>query len=95
MEESDYASSAFQKLKIPNNRGVINDKGKFVSVNRDKEKTNQSFHHQSTTKHSFSLNFTSRDQSKRMKKGRKSKSKHKHDIEEQKSQEYRIKCKSS
>jgi len=35
-EKNDYATSAFQKLKLPNNRGVINAEGKFVSVAREK-----------------------------------------------------------
>jgi len=31
VEESDYSAAAFQKIKIPANKGLINADGKFVS----------------------------------------------------------------
>lgn len=54
--------------------------------------SSHSFHHKSATKNSFSLNFTSND-SKEKKLG-KSKSKHKKNIESERSLEYRVKHKS-
>lgn len=74
MHDSDYSSSAFQKIKIPANKGLINADGKFVSNTKSKEQKNNSFHNNSCSRHSASLNFTSRDDSKYRKKG-KSKSK--------------------
>jgi hypothetical protein len=74
-DDSDYAASAFQKLRLPNNRGVINEQGKFVTLSKEKEQKNYSFHNQSASKHSFSLNFTSRDDSKPHKKHSKSRQK--------------------
>lgn len=74
-DDSDYTASAFQKLRLPNNRGVINEQGKFVTLSKEKEQKNYSFHNQSASKHSFSLNFTSRDDSKPQKKHSKSRQK--------------------
>lgn len=58
----------------------------------EKEDSSHSFHHQSATKNSFSLNFTSND-SKKKKLG-KSKSKQKKNIDSERSLEYRVKHKS-
>lgn len=72
-EQNDYAANAFQKLKLPNPRGLIDANGKFVSVNRHQNLPQHSFREQSTSKHSFSLNFTR--ETKRKKKLSKSKNK--------------------
>jgi hypothetical protein len=72
---------------------VINDDGKFVAIKREREHTNKSCQQDSVTKQTFSLNFTAKDNSRNKKCG-KSKSKSKRDLSEQKSHEYKVKCKS-
>ena len=61
VHDSDYQSSAFHKIKIPVNKGLINAEGKFVSNSKNKQQKNHSFHNNSSSRHSASLNFTSRD----------------------------------
>ena len=49
----------FQRLKLPNPRGVIDYNGKFVSANQQHQPiAHYSFREQSNTKNSFSLNHS-------------------------------------
>ena len=73
--DNEYSSVAFQKLKLPNPRGVIDSNGKFVSANQQQPVAQYSFREQSTSKHSFSLNFTREGKSKKKLNKSKSKSK--------------------
>ena len=61
VDDSDYSEAAFHKIKLPSNRGLINANGKFITAGKVKEQKNLSFHNSSANKHSFSLNFASRD----------------------------------
>ena len=56
----------FQRLKLPNPRGVIDYNGKFVSANQQHQPiAHYSFREQSNTKNSFSLNFTREGKAKK------------------------------
>jgi hypothetical protein len=52
---------------LPNQRGLINAEGKFVSAKKETSVKNYSFKEASTSKNSFSLNFTSKEEGSRRK----------------------------